>query len=182
MKLTLVTPGPTTGTRDAVFGDTGDLLEATAPVPVRPGMVVHCAPEPACRQAVAPSAAAPVVLDDLRSPDFGDWQGLSLQQVLERDAAGLRAWLSDAGAAPHGGESLAAHLARVAALLDAGGWPDRGAVIVAPAFTVRAACVHALGAPARSLLHLDVAPGTTARISLTRGIWRLQSLVPPSRG
>jgi len=182
MKLTLVTPGPTTGTRDAVFGDTGDLLEATALVPVRPGMVVHCAPEPACRQAVAPSAAAPVVLDDLRSPDFGDWQGLSLQQVLERDAAGLRAWLSDAGAAPHGGESLAAHLARVAALLDAGGWPDRGAVIVAPAFTVRAACVHALGAPARSLLHLDVAPGTTARISLTRGIWRLQSLVPPSRG
>lgn len=182
MKLTLVTPGPTTGTRDAVFGDTGDLLEAAAPAPVRPGMVVHCASEPACRQAAEMSAGDPIVLDDLRGPDFGDWQGLSLQQVLERDAAGLRAWLADAGAAPHGGESLAAHLARVAALLDAGGWPDRGAVIVAPAFTVRAASVHALGAPAQSLLHLDVTPGTTARISHTLGTWRLQSLVPPGRG
>lgn len=174
MKLTLVTPGPTIGARDAVFGDTGELLETAAPVPLRAGTVVYCAPETACRQAAEPATGGPLVLDELRGPDFGAWQGLSLPQVVERDPAGFQAWLADVGAAPHGGESLAAHLARVAAALDAGEWPDRGALIVAPALTVRAACVHALAAPAGSLPHLDIAPGATARISRTRGTWRLQ--------
>lgn len=180
MKLSLIALGPTTGARDAVFGETGELLEPPA-LAVRPGTVVYCAPEPACRQTAASSGTEPVELDGLRGPDFGSWCGLALQQVLESDLAGLQSWLSDPAAAPHGGESLAVQLRRVGAILDATGWPEQGATVVATAATVRAACVHALGAPAESLLHLDIAPGSTARISLTRGTWRLQSLVPPSR-
>ncbi|MGC4154811.1 MAG: histidine phosphatase family protein [Propionicimonas sp.] len=180
MKLTLVTPGPTAGTRDAVFGPAGDLLDAT-PVAVRPGTALYFAPEPACRQTAAVPDAEATVLDDLRGPGFGSWQGLSLHQVVECDPVGLQAWLSDPAAVPHGGESLAVHLARVAALLDAVEWPERGAIVVAPALTVRAACIHALAAGERSLLHLDIAPGTTARISRTRGTWRLQSLMPNLR-
>ena len=180
MKLTLITPGPTTGSRDAVFGDAGDLLEPVAVV-MRPRTVLHCAPEPACRQLAVNTGTEPVVLDELRGPDFGSWHGLALQQVMESDLPGLQRWLTDPTAAPHGGESLAAHLDRIGALLDAGDWPERGATLVAPALTVRAACVHALGGRPDSLLHLDIAPGTTARISLTRGTWRLQAIVPPVR-
>lgn len=179
MKLTLVTPGPTTGTRDAVFGDLGALLESCS-LNLKPGTTLYCAPEPACRETAAGTGVEPVVLGDLRGPEFGSWHGLALPQVIERDPPGLQSWLSDPAAAPHGGESLAVHLARIGALLDTGEWPARGATVIAPATTVRAACVHALGAPAQSLLHLDVVAGATARISRTRGVWRLQSLVPPT--
>lgn len=205
MKLTLIAPQATAGARDASFGDPvagdaglgdpviGDLglgepvfggageLPAAAGVLLHRGGPVYCAPDPVSRRVAAGAASDPVVLDALRGPDFGSWTGLALQQVVERDPAGLQAWLSDPAAAPHGGESLAVHLARIGDLLETTAWPERGAALVAPAATVRAGCVHALGAPPDALLHLDVAPGVVARISLTRGAWRLQSLVPPVR-
>ncbi|MFT3862420.1 histidine phosphatase family protein [Micropruina sp.] len=181
MKLILVAPGPAATHREAVFGDAGDPLGGV-PITIRPEGAVYCAPEVACREAAARTGALPVPLAGLAGPDFGAWHGLALRQVIERDPAGLQDWLHDPTACPHGGESLATHLQRIGSVLDAGEWPVRGATVIASALTVRAAGVHALGAHAESLLHLDVAPGTIARVSLTHGTWRLQSLVPPSRG
>lgn len=178
MRLTLMVPGATDGTRRSVFGDAGGLI-APEVRPARPGTMIVCAPEPACvetARTVAGAAAGPPSMDALSAPDFGRWTGLSAEQVMERDPAGLQHWLRDPDARPHGGESLAGHLGRVAALLDAFAWPDAGAVIVASAFTVRAACVHALHADAVSLLHLDVAPGATATITRNGTTWRLRTL------
>lgn len=177
MKLTLMVPGPTDGTRRSVFGGAGGLIEPEARR-ARPGTAVVCAPEPASVETAGTVAATtrPEVIHRLSGPDFGRWTGLSAEQVIERDAAGLQHWLRDPDARPHGGESLAGHLGRVAALLDQFAWPDAGAVIVASAFTVRAACVHALHAGAASLLHLDVAPGATATITRNGTTWRLRTL------
>jgi broad specificity phosphatase PhoE len=180
MRLTLIAPGPTTGTRQSVFGDTGDLLEDPGAFPVRAGKLVFSGPEPACIQTATGIRADVVVLDGLAGPDFGAWTGLSLEQVLGQDPLGLQQWLADPIASPHGGESLAQHLDRVASLLDGYEWPEQGATVVASSFTVRAACVHALGAGAASLAHLDVAPGVTVTISRRAGTWRFQALVPPS--
>lgn len=180
MRLTLIAPGATTGTRASVFGDVGGLLAAPGELPVRAGRAILCGPEPACLQTSA--GAEPRVLDDLAQPDFGAWTGLGLDQVLARDPAGLREWAADPRARPHGGESLAGHLSRVGALLDSQSWSEQGSVVVATTFTVRAACVHALGAGADTLGHLDVAPGTVATISRHTGRWRLQAIVPPHHG
>lgn len=180
MRLTLMVPGATGGTRRSVFGDTTEPVAAD-PRRTRPGVVIVCAPEPACvrtAETVAGMTGGLAIADRLSGPDFGRWAGLTAEQVMERDAAGLRRWLRDPQARPHGGESLVDHLARVAELLDTFEWPDAGAVIVAPAFTVRAACVHALRAGPESLLHLDLAPGTTATISRSTETWRLRSIVP----
>jgi broad specificity phosphatase PhoE len=177
MRLTLVTPGPTSGTRASVFGDTTSLLAAPTPLPGRRGR--FCGPEPACVETAGIAGAAPIVLPALAGPDFGSWAGLGLEQVLGQDPAGLAQWLADPTACPHGGESLARHLERVGALLDAHPWPQAGAVVVASPFTVRAALVHAMAASSGSLLHLDVPPGTVATISRHAGRWRCQSFVPP---
>jgi broad specificity phosphatase PhoE len=178
MRLILIAPGPTTGTRSSVFGDTGSLLAAAGDLPVRPGRPVFRGPEPACAETTASRPAA-VVIEELRGPDFGDWTGLGLEQLLMQDPAGLQKWIADPAARPHGGESLVHHLERVAALLDAYGWPEDGAAVVASSFTVRAACLHALAAGPDSLAHFDVPPAATATISRNAGTWRFQSLVPP---
>lgn len=180
MRLTLIAPGPTTGTRRSVFGDTGDLLETPGLLPVRARKPVFSGPEPACVQTITTVRADSVVLDGLAGPDFGAWTGLGLEDVLSRDAGGLQQWIADPTASPHGGESLAQHLDRVAALLDGYEWPEQGAAVVASSFTVRAACAHALAAGPASLSHLDVVPGASATLGRHAGTWRFQALVPPS--
>lgn len=183
MRVTLIAHGPTVGTRPGVFGDDADLIERS-PIALQHAKALLTAPEPACRQSAAlvnsgGAAMSAEVLDDLRAPGMGAWTGLSAEQVLARDPAGLRAWLDDPAFSPPGGESLAGHLARIGGLLDSHDWPEAGAVVVATPLTVRAACTHALDAGARTLAHLDVGPGTRARISRHAGTWRLSAVVPP---
>lgn len=180
MRLILIAPGPTAGTGRSVFGDTGDLLADAALLPIRTTRAVFSGPEPACRQTVGERSDA-AVLDDLAGPRFGAWADLDLEQVLAQDPAGLQQWVADPHARPHGGESLAEHLARVGTLLDDVAWPEQGAGLVVTPFTVRAGCVHALGAGPSVLGHLDVPPGSVATLSRHAGRWRLQGLVPPRR-
>lgn len=186
MRLNFVVPGPTAGTRQAVFGDTGALLDSEPSVVVPRGLRFS-GPEPAClatadaRAAGTAEPVKPTVIDALRGPDFGAWQGLPLQQVLEKEPLELQQWLTDPSARPHGGESLVQHLHRVTRLLDAYDWPAQGATVVASGFTVRAACIHALDAGPQSLLHLDVAPGALVTITRNQSVWRLRSLAPPAR-
>lgn len=179
VRLTVLVPGPTDGTRRSVFGDIGELLLEPERRTIRSRTVVVCGPEPACLEtgrALAAAGKVPVIAPELAGPDFGTWSGLSLEEVLERDAAGLSAWVGDPAAAPHGGESLAVHLRRVGAHLEEYPWPEAGAVLVASAFTARALCVRALNAGPASLLHLDVAPGATAVLTRQRDTWRVRSL------
>ncbi|MGV9777011.1 histidine phosphatase family protein [Streptosporangium sp. NPDC003464] len=103
--------------------------------------------------------------------DHGRWSGRTLEEVEAAEPEALAAWLTDPGAAPHGGESVAGLLGRVA------GWlshraPGRTVAITHPSF-IRAAVVHALGAPAPAFWRVDVAP--LARVALTGrgGRWRL---------
>ncbi|MBK8463122.1 MAG: histidine phosphatase family protein [Nigerium sp.] len=110
---------------------------------------------------------------------WGQWTGLALDELIARDPQALQQWLRDPAVRPPHGESLAAHMARIGVTLDGHPWPDAGAVVVATPFTVRAACLHALGAGVGALGHLDVAPGTRARITRHAGTWRLAALTPP---
>ncbi|QVM90640.1 histidine phosphatase family protein [Pseudomonas entomophila] len=125
------------------------------------------APELRARQ-TAESVAA-TIDEGLRDCDLGTWKGKPLKQLDERE---LQAWLTDPQAAPHGGESIAALCQRVARWMDSalgeGEW-----IAVTHPFVIRAAMLHALGAPFASFHRIDVPP--LARVRLSHyGQWRLQ--------
>ncbi|GII93876.1 histidine phosphatase family protein [Sinosporangium siamense] len=146
---------------------TPDLSASAVPV----GGVLR-GPEKRCADTALHLGLAAGVDPELRDQDHGVWRRRSLAEVQAADPAGVAAWLTDPGAAPHGGESLRALLTRV------GEWLDRlpaGRVtaITHPA-VVRAAIVHALGAPPGAWRRLDPTP--LARVTLTGrdGRWNVR--------
>lgn len=58
------------------------------------------------------------VIPELREMDFGAWEGLTRQEVRERDPEALAAWEGGTTPAPPGGESLDAVSARVVSFAD----------------------------------------------------------------
>ncbi|MFI5938423.1 histidine phosphatase family protein [Actinoplanes sp. NPDC051494] len=168
--LRLLACAPTASLRGARFGGDEDLDEGGRKAALalsafgRGDLWVSSPARASCEtaQAVGHSALTEAALAD---PDFGRWQGLGLDEVALADPAGLQRWLTDPGAVPHGGESLARVRERV------GGWLDAMArqrvVVVAHPIVVRAALTHALGLPDERVWSLDVAP-----LSLTRLMWR----------
>lgn len=107
--------------------------------------------------------------EGLRDCDLGNWKGIPLKQL---DEATLRVWLCDPQATPHGGESIAMLCERVATWMDTALTPGEWVAITHP-FVIRAAMLHALGAPFESFHRIDVPP--LARVCLScYGQWRLQ--------
>ena len=111
----------------------------------------------------------------LRDLDAGRWAGRSIEELLDADPEAVGAWMTDADAAPHGGESVAALMLRVSAWLDArrSAGPGRIVAVTHPA-VMRAAVLHVVGAPSGSFWAVDVAPLAVIRMQCTRDRWRLR--------
>ncbi|MGW4948573.1 histidine phosphatase family protein, partial [Actinoplanes sp. NPDC004185] len=136
-----------------------------------------CAPSQAALQtARALGHDDPVVEKALADPAFGAWSGLGLGDVAGRDPEGLQAWLTDPGAAPHGGESLTAVRQRAGAWLDT--QHEQRTVAVAHPVVVRAALTHALGLPDAAVWQLDVAPLSLIRLTHRTNRWHVS--FPPA--
>lgn len=159
---------------DEPLDDRG-LAEAMAFASVLPaGDRVEALSSPAtrCRQtAEAAGLVAPTVQPELAECDFGSWAGRTLAQVHATDPEASTAWMTDADAAPHGGESLTAFCARVGAWLDAQAARDGRAVAVTHGGVVKAAVVHALRAPVMSFWRIDVAPLAITELHAHAGAW-----------
>jgi broad specificity phosphatase PhoE len=95
--------------------------------------------------------------------------------VQARDPEGVSAWLNDPAAAPHGGESLLSLMQRVAQWLDAEKTANRKSILITHASIIRAAIVHALGAPPHAFWRIDIAPLSMTRLSGAHGRWNLAS-------
>ncbi|HEX9357684.1 MAG TPA: bifunctional RNase H/acid phosphatase, partial [Streptosporangiaceae bacterium] len=112
--------------------------------------------------AVAAATGAPVQVDDgWIEADFGEWEGLSYAEAMERWPGEVTAWMNDTSVAPPGGESFAAAGRRVLAALDrllARTGPGR-VVVVSHVTPMKTVLRHALLAPPPALrrMHLDVA-------------------------
>ncbi|GHH71109.1 phosphoglycerate mutase [Streptosporangium violaceochromogenes] len=175
-RLLLVCHASTPATARAAFPgdeplDARGLRRAAGPAPpVGPGPAV-CAVERRCVQTARALGLRPVPDRLLADCDYGRWSGRTLAQVEAAEPEALVAWLTDPAAAPHGGESITALLARVAGWLSLRA-PGRIVAVTHPS-VIRAAVVHALGAPAQAFWRVDVAP--LARVALTGrgGRWRL---------
>jgi len=86
----------------------------------------------------------------LRELSFGEWQGLTYQEIGERDPEALAAWNRDrVNCRPPGGESLGAMAARVRALLDdvRRDYRDGTVVLVSHGGTIRIILCVLLGHP-----------------------------------
>lgn len=122
--------------------------------------------------ALAPALAA-AVEPALADVDYGRWRGLELAQVAANEPAPLAAWLGDAQAAPHSGESFGAAVRRVGAWLDAIGDGDHAILAITHAAVVRAAIVHALGAPPSAFFRIEIAPLALVELRRARHGWTL---------
>lgn len=187
MRVVLLCHAVTDGIRLARFG--GDeaptpagLVDARALAVPRAERACR-APSRACRSTAAEMGLDALVDDRLSGCDYGRWTGRSLDEMLISEPAAVGEWMSDPGAAPHGGESLAALGART------GDWLDdqrRGGahtvLAIADAAVIRAAVVYAIDAGPRSVWRIDVSPLTRTVLIGEPGRWSLRELCrAPSR-
>lgn len=97
--------------------------------------------------------------------DFGDWEGLTLAEVRDRDAAALDAWWADPQVAPPRGESFAAATRRVSAGRDTvvAAYEGKTVLVVSHVTPIKVVTRLALLAPPEALfrLHLDLCSLTT---------------------
>ncbi len=173
-RLVWVAHAPTAGMRALVFGDESSLLhpELVSPWTERYLSCTRGA-EPACAETAAALRVVAGVDSRLANFDPGSWRGCTLAEVQDREPEQLAAWLSDPYACPHGGERLADLVARVGAYCHEGEWADGTHLLVASPLVVRAAVVHALGAPAAAIFRIDVAPLHRVTMSRRTNTWRL---------
>ncbi|MFI7134358.1 histidine phosphatase family protein [Nonomuraea sp. NPDC050153] len=136
------------------------------------GAVACTAPSVAARQTAAAAGLAARAVPALAEADCGRWRGLPYERVAREEPDALASWLTDPHAAPHGGESLAAHAERVAAWLESVR-AEPGVVAVCDAGAIRAALAHALGLDPLSAARFDLAPLSVTELTVTRAGWRV---------
>ena len=108
----------------------------------------------------------PLIEVDLGEQDFGDWQGLSWDQMKARDEVRYNQfWENPAENTPPGGESFAALINRVGRVIDRYSQGHQGGDIICVAHggTIRAAIAHALGVDATQAMAFQI-----DNLSLTR--------------
>lgn len=188
IRLTLVCHAATQAQRAAaVAGDdepldaAGRAAAAVAASDPETADLCWTAPERRARETAAALGLQAAVEDRLRNCDYGRWRGSSLAALQAREPEAVRAWLTDPAAAPHGGESLLALLARVGGWLDglpAGPATSRVIVAVTHPAVVRAAAVHALAAAPAVFWRIDAGPLARLWLSGRAGRWNLRALQP----
>jgi broad specificity phosphatase PhoE len=111
--------------------------------------------------------------------DFGAWAGRTLAEVNESEPDAVRTWMLDPGAAPHGGESLAVFCTRIARWLDDQAAEDGRLAAVTHGEVIKAAVVHALGAPHLAFWRVDAAPLALTELHAHGGRWTITRLNCP---
>jgi broad specificity phosphatase PhoE len=96
-----------------------------------------------------------------------------LTDVQTEEPAKIALWLSDAKAAPHGGEALSDLFQRVAAWMNER-IPEKGRTIaVTHVAVIRAALLHVLQAPASSFWRIDIEPLSVVKLRSDGTRWTL---------
>ena len=197
VRVTLVSAAMSTGLREARFDDGGPLEPAglqqarAAATAFAPGGRAFASPSARCAQTAAALGLAAEPAPALAGCAMGRWTGRPLAEVAAAEGDAVARWLADPDAAPHGGESLTAFLARVSSWLDGQLESVRGELATNPGGpivavvepdVVRAAAMHALGAPAPAFWRLDVRPLTVTELSGRAGRWNVRWGSPAEAG
>jgi broad specificity phosphatase PhoE len=176
-RITLICHAATRATRAAAFPLDEPLEKQPAPVSGTVGWLRttdRCWTSPAlcARQTAAALELAPAVDPDLRDCDYARWAGRRLSDVGAEEPNAIAMWLTDVSAAPHGGESIANVLRRIAAWLDRRIGENGRDVAVTHAAVIRCAILHAIGAPTHSFWHIDIGPLSMTELRHDGSRWR----------
>lgn len=179
-RLLLVRHAATPGTSRAAFPiedeplDQAGLRDAAA---LKPALAVATtclsSPAPRARQTAEAAGISPQPDPDLAECNFGSWAGRTLAEVSAFDPEGLRRWLEDPDAAPHGGESLAQMAKRVEEFLTRVASLGGTTAVVTHGGVVKAAVVAAIGAPLAAFWRIDVSPASVTEFHRDDGRWTL---------
>ena len=98
----------------------------------------------------------------LREQAFGEWEGLTRSEVLERDRDRLLSWEADLGLSPPGGESLLSVQERTLALVEelAGIHSGEWIALVSHVGPIKALLCAVLDAPLATARRMFLDPGT----------------------
>jgi len=179
--LTLIVHASTAATSRAAFAaDEGLEPRGAAAAEVgaaRIGRVTRalCSPAPAAVETAAALGLAATSDPGLADWHLGVWRGRTLDAIAP---AAVAAWLGDPAAAPHGGETLTALVARVAEWL-VGRDGEGHTVAVTHAAVVRAAVIATLGAPAAGFWRIDVTPLTATVLRGGPSRWTVRGTALP---
>jgi broad specificity phosphatase PhoE len=135
---------------------------------------VFSGPERRAQQTAEALGLTAEVEVELRDCDYGEWRGCTLSEVELRQPAEVLAWLTDPGAAPHGGESISQLIARIGGWLQEQRTPDHTIAVTHPA-VIRSAIVHALQAPPSAFWRIDIAPLSLTDLRWNGRVWTVRS-------
>jgi broad specificity phosphatase PhoE len=181
-RLKLLCHASTSATRTSTFpadeplDDQGRQRLAAFPNSLRHSDRYFTSPALRARQTVEALGLTATVEPDLRDCGYGQWTGRTFEEVQAQEPQAMAEWIGNPDATPHGGESLAALIARVSNWLDAQSTGPGTVVAVTHASVIRAAIVCALKAEPRSFWHIDIAPLSLVRLSGHGGRWALASI------
>ncbi|KAA1248973.1 histidine phosphatase family protein [Mycobacterium simiae] len=142
--------------------------EAAARLAIRNNTSQLAGPERRARQTAELLGFNATTEPRLADIDCGRWRGAALESV---DPEELTAWLTDAAAAPHGGESIVDLIDRVA------GWLASlagNAVAVTHPAVIRAAILVVLDVSPNSFWRIDIAPLSRTVMHYRSGRWTLR--------
>jgi probable phosphoglycerate mutase len=118
--------------------------------------------------AVASALGLPVqVEDDFRECAFGQWDGLTLQEVRERWPEHLAGWLASMEVRPPGGESIVEVQERVEKALarTLAEYQGKTVVVVSHVNPIKLSVRYCLDAPLESINRMDLAPASLTTLS-----------------
>jgi broad specificity phosphatase PhoE len=180
--LLLVRHAPTSATREAAFPadeslDEGGRRQAAALAAVLPRRTeVITSPARRCRQTAEAAGLEAVADERIGECDFGTWAGRTLADVEAGEPKAVQSWMGEPDAAPHGGESLAVFSARIARWLDDQAGQQGRLAAITHGEVIKAAVVHALGAPLLAFWRIDATPLAVTELHAHGGRWTIVRL------
>ena len=122
--------------------------------------------------AVATALGAKVrEVDAFRECAFGEWEGLTFDEVRQGWSQALDTWLGDPKAEPPGGESFADVRRRVVRARDQllARYPRQSVLVVSHVTPIKVLVTDALGAPMSALYRMELSPATLTEVQWYEG-------------
>ena len=131
----------------------------------------YCSPLRRARETAEAMGFEAEVDGDLREADFGEWEGMTFEEIAAAGGEGVEKWAAfDADFAFPGGERLGDFVARVGRAAERlAAAPSERVFAVTHGGVIRAMICHLLGLDRRGYVLFEVAPASVTTIALYEG-------------